>query len=208
MTLASAPSIPATTTTASAAVTSSRWASRRCRPATPTSSRRSGRKPSAVSVTSHSSATGCVGRPGRHDEHASRAGDRRRPVQQRAAVVPGRAVLGEHRLHLVVGGPREQHGSGAVGEQLADDAHALLGRLARPVDGLGHALAQLAVVIDERAADVGERQPAQAADDVVGAAPAGRQVVEQRPQRRFVHRPMLPEHRGAIRQRLGGQDAQ
>ena len=50
-------------------------------------------------------------------------------------------------------------GAGAVGEQLADDAHALLGRLARAVDGLGHALAQRAVVVDERVADVGERQP-------------------------------------------------
>ena len=61
-----------------------------------------------------------------------------------------------------------------MGEQLADDAGALLGRLARPEHRLGHALAQGAVVVDEGVADVGERQPAQPGDDLVGARSARR----------------------------------
>ena len=56
--LASAPSIPATTTTTSAPSTSSADASRRCTPATPTSVSRSGSMPCAHSVAAHSSATG------------------------------------------------------------------------------------------------------------------------------------------------------
>ena len=106
-----------------------------------------------------------------------------------------RAVLGDDGLGLVVGGPGQQHRRRAVVEQLADDAHALLGRLARPVHRLGHALAQRAVVVDEGVADVGERQPLQPAHDLVGVDAPGREVVEQRPQRRFVHGAMLPDRR-------------
>ena len=80
----------------------------------------------------------------------------------------------------------------AVGQQLADDAHALLGGLAGPVDGLGHALAQGPVVIDERVADVGERQPAQLGDGVVGGDRAVAHAVEQLPEVGLVHRHSLP----------------
>ena len=55
-----------------------------------------------------------------------------------------------------------------MGEQLADHAHALLRRLAGAVDGLRQTLAKGAVVVDEGVADVGERQPLQPADDLVG----------------------------------------
>ena len=80
---------------------------------------------------------------------------------------------------------------------------ALLGRLARPVDRLGHALAQGAVVVDEGVADVGERQPPQPADDVVGVDAAGGEVVEQRPQGRFVHASMLPGRGGGSVKAIG-----
>jgi len=48
------------------------------------------------------------------------------------------------------------------------------------------------VVVDEGVADVGERQPLQPPDDLLGIDAAGLEVVEQRSQRRFVHGPMLP----------------
>ncbi len=56
-TLASAPSIPATTTTASAAASIGCTAVRRCRPATPTSATISVSAPSIEAVSSASSAT-------------------------------------------------------------------------------------------------------------------------------------------------------
>ena len=78
-------------------------------------------------------------------------------------------------------------GAAAVVEQLADDRDALLGRLAGAVHRFRQALAQGPVVVDEGVADVGERQPPQPSHDVVGVDAPGREVVEQRPQRRFVH---------------------
>ena len=44
----------------------------------------------------------------------------------------------------------------------------VLGGLARPVDGLGHALAQGPVVVDPGEAEVGPRQPPQRGHGVVG----------------------------------------
>ena len=61
------------------------------------------------------------------------------------------------------------------------------GVLPGPVDRLGHALAQCAVVVDQRVADVGERQPAQLGDGVVGAALAAADVVDQLPHVGLVH---------------------
>ena len=117
----------------------------------------------------------------------------RRAVQQRPALLEGRAVLGEDGLGLVLRSPGQQHGAGAVGEQLGDDPHALLRRLARPVDGLGHPLAQGAVVVDEGVTDIGERQSPQPAHDLVEVHRARPQFVQQGPQRGFVHRDMLPD---------------
>ena len=166
----------------------------------------------ARASTRHSSATGRSAVPAATTSTSAVRLGGGAPVQHAAALLDGRAVLGHDGLGLVVGRPGQQHGRGAVGEQLADDAHALLGRLARPVHGLGQALAQAAVVVDEGVTDVGERQPAQAAHDLVGVDATGSEVVEQRPQRRFVHPAMLPDawpsppgdrshrHRGARRQ--------
>ena len=72
-------------------------------------------------------------------------------------------------------------------EQLGDDAHALLGCLARPVHRFRHALAERAVVVDERVAEVGERQPREARRGLVGRHLAGPDALDQRPQRGIVH---------------------
>ena len=65
-------------------------------------------------------------------------------------------------------------GPSVAAEQLLDDGGAVLGRLARAVDGFGHAEAQVAVVVDPGEAEVGIGQAAQLADGVVGrAAPGG-----------------------------------
>ena len=50
-------------------------------------------------------------------------------------------------------------------------------------------------MIDERVAEVGEREAAQYRHCVVGAHPAGGHVVEQRPQCRLVHGAMVPDGR-------------
>jgi hypothetical protein len=52
------------------------------------------------------------------------------------------------------------------------------------------------VVVDERVADVGEGQPAQRGNGVVGAGAPGGHVVEERSQRGFVHRcHIVADHR-------------
>ena len=48
-------------------------------------------------------------------------------------------------------------------------------------------------MVDERVAEVGERQPAQPRDRLVRLEPALGHVLEQCSQRRFVHHYMLPE---------------
>ena len=161
-----------------------------------------GAKPWAPSVSRHSSATGRSAVPAVTTSDAWPAGSASAPgTAGSRRCWRGRAGLGDDGLRLVVVGPGEQHRAGAVGEQLADDAHALLGRLARAVDGLGQALAQRPVVIDEGVAEVGERAAGcRRADGVVGVDPPGGDVVEQRPQGRFVHRPCCQTPR-PIRQR-------
>ena len=71
-TLASAPSMPATTTTASASASSSACASSRWRPATPTSVRRSGAKPWACEDGRALVGDGQVGGAGGDDERRAR----------------------------------------------------------------------------------------------------------------------------------------
>ena len=94
---------------------------------------------------------------------------------------------GEHGLRLRLVHPGQQHRPAAVLEQLADDAGALLGRLARAVDRFRQALAQPAVMVDAGIAEIGEGQPAQRPDGIVGGNAAVAHVLEQRSQRRFVH---------------------
>ena len=50
-------------------------------------------------------------------------------------------------------------------------------------------------MVDERVPEVGERQPAQPRDRLVRLEPARGHVLEQCPQRRFVHHSMLPDDR-------------
>ena len=61
------------------------------------------------------------------------------------------------------------------------------GVLPGPYTASGMPWRSAAVVVDEGVADVGERQPPQPAHDLVGVDPTGGEIVEQRPQRRFVH---------------------
>ena len=53
------------------------------------------------------------------------------------------------------------------------------GALARPVDGFGHALAQVTVVVDAGEPQVGVGQPAQLADGVVGRAVARGDLIDE-----------------------------
>ncbi len=76
---------------------------------------------------------GSVRRSGRDDEDSSIANDGRWAVEHRPALGQTGSVFGDDRLQLVVGGSGQEDGPGAVGEQLTDDAHALLRRLAWPV---------------------------------------------------------------------------
>ena len=100
---------------------------------------------------------------------------------------------GEHRLDLLLVGAREQHRAGAVGEQLADDPHALLGRLAGAVHRLRRALPERAVVVDEGIAEIGEGEPAQPGDGVVGRQFPGADGVDHRPQLGLVHLVIVAE---------------
>ena len=68
-----------------------------------------------------------------------------------------------------------------------DDGRALLGRLARGVDRLGHALAQGAVVVDPGEAEVGVGQPPEPGDRVVGRHGTDLHGVEQPAQGILVH---------------------
>ena len=93
---------------------------------------------------------------------------------------------------LGVVGAGQQDRTGAVLEQLGDDPRALLGGLAGAVDRLRHALAEVAVVVDRRALDVGERQAAESLDGLVGADRSGSHVVDELSQGRLVHRFIVP----------------
>ncbi len=77
------------------------------------------------------------------------------------AVVLAVRVGGEGGGGLLVGRAGEQHGRRAAVEQLADDGGGVLRRLARSVHRLGQPLAEGAVVVDAREAEVGEREAAQ-----------------------------------------------
>ena len=121
---------------------------------------------------------GQIGGAGRHDDDPSGPGGGGPPDDRGEAAVLGHRARAEasrdagrrRGLDLVVVGPGEQDGRVRSGQQLGDDRGALLGRLARPVDGLGQALAQVAVVVDPGEAQVGEGQPPQLAHGVVGRA--------------------------------------
>jgi hypothetical protein len=72
-------------------------------------------------------------------------------------------------------------------EQLGHDGGAVLGGLTGPVDGLGHALAEVALVVDTGEAQVGVGQPAQLADGIVGSAVARGDAVDEGAEAGGVH---------------------
>src|SRR5205085_4037666 len=131
---------------------------------------------------------GKVGCPRRDDEHTPRAFEPGPPHDGRTRA-GAFGTTGEGGVDLLVVGPGEDGRAAVVlGEKLGHEGGALLGRLARRVDGFGQALAQGAVVVDAREAEVGERQAPQAGDGVVGRQHAGAYVGEELAQGRFVHR--------------------
>ena len=171
--------MPASTTTAPAAVTASRWASRRCNP------RRRRRR----------------GDRERSRGRAASAGTRRRPDGRRcrrrrrapgSAAPPSAPGTARHRL-CCRAGPCSATiafawSSDAPLAPAPSRARAARRRSARTapvffraVHGLREALAQRAVVIDEGIADVGERNR-QPENGRIGVDPTGGEIVEQCPQ--------------------------
>ncbi len=88
--------------------------------------------------------------------------------------------------------PGEQHRSVGPAEELLDDRGAVLGRLARPVDGLGYAEPQVTLEVDAGETEVGVGQPAQLAHCIVGRALARGDLFDQRTKRRSVHDLLYP----------------
>ncbi len=97
----------------------------------------------------------------RRDDHDVSAHLRQRPRDPGAArslvLLPAVADLSDGRAHLRVG-PGHQDAPGPSVEQRPDDLLDLRVRLALGQHGLGRALAQLAVGIDAREAEVAERE--------------------------------------------------
>ncbi len=86
---------------------------------------------------------------------------------------------GGDRLDLRIGRPGEEHRGRGGGEQLLHDRRTVLGRLARPVDGFGHPLTQVTVVVDAGEPQIGVRQAPQLADGVVGCTLARGHLVDE-----------------------------
>jgi hypothetical protein len=77
-------------------------------------------------------------------------------------------VAGERRLDLLSRRAREHDRSVAATKQLGDDRGGVLGSLAGAVHRFRPALPELTVMIHSREAEIGERQPAEFSDRVVG----------------------------------------
>ena len=143
-------------------------------PATPTSVQADGREPvgargrprtrsatgpSAVPAAAITTRSGRVGAAGRQT------------IVVPDSTAPGWAASTAARL--LVGRPGQHDRIVAAVQQLAHDGDALLGRLARAVDRLGHALPQRPVVVDAGEAEVGERQPASRSAAAPASSSAG-----------------------------------
>ncbi len=199
-TLASAPSMPAITTTASAMAMVSASARRRCRPATPQSVSLVGSNPSARRTASHSVAIGrsavpavsTTTEPGRSDAGRNTTVEKV-PL---SAMAPGPAPLavgdGRGRLDLGLAGSGEEHRPAAAIEQLLDHRGAVFRGLARSVDGLGYAEAQVALEVHAGEAEVRVGQPAQLTHCVVGRAGARSDLFDQQTKGRSVHDLLYP----------------
>ena len=88
---------------------------------------------------------------------------------------------------LIGAGPRQHDRAHATAKQLGDDLRTLLGGLAGRVDRFGQPLTQRAVVVDAGEAKVGERQPTQLCEGVVGVHISGPDAVEQPTKGGLVH---------------------
>ena len=143
---------------------------------------------------------GEVRRAGRDDHDGARPPGRRAVDHRReGAALRDRARAetearggSRRRLHLRLRGPREEHGAVAPAEQLRDDGRTVLRRLAGSVHRLGHAEAQVAVEVDPCESQVGEGQPAQLPDGVVGRAVSRGDLLDERAKRRGVHDLLYP----------------
>lgn len=132
-----------------------------------------------------------VGGSRRHHQHPTLRPHLRPPPQHRRVRRFGHPVRGLERLALIVVHPRHQHGATSVVEQFGHDAHALLGRLARCIHGLGCTLAKMPMVIHHRVTHIGERKTGQTRRCVVGRDASGRHIVEQCSQGVGIHVFML-----------------
>jgi hypothetical protein len=150
---------------------------------------------------------GQVRRPGRRHDHGLVPGTggpprHGRPGPRGGAGDHAAGAAGEGGGDLVRRGAGEQDRALAgLRQELGDDGGAVLRGLARPVDRLGEALAQGAVMVDPGEAEVRVRQAAQGRDGVVRRDGAGPHAVEEGPQRVFVHRTPAWARPGRTRER-------
>ena len=96
----------------------------------------------------------------------------RAALRNGARSVAQRRADGRDGFDLRLGRPGQEDGPDTGGEELPDDGRAVFGCLAGPVDGFGHSLAQISVVVDPGETEIGIGQPAQLAHRVVRRAPA------------------------------------
>ena len=136
---------------------------------------------------------GDVAGAGTDDEDARSAVRLGSAPQQAPAPSLGAGMRSGHCCGDVVADPREQHGSAVPRQEFADDGDALVGRLALAVDGLGHALPQGPVVVDEGVAHLGERETPQSGHGIVGRDRSRAHTLDQIGQCRLVHLTILPD---------------
>ncbi len=190
--------MPATAITTSQRRMSSSRASSRCSPATPTSLMRTTGAPSHSATSAASSATGRSLVPAQTTAIGAAAG--RGPgspsVTSRASSWTVTAGSNSRTRRRLRGIDASRERPTTTRRELAEGGGDLLGGLAGAVDQLGHAGAQLAVVIDhggpDRVRDLGVRQRADLAGGLGGRDGAGTNLVEEAEQLRAVHGGFLP----------------
>ncbi len=123
----------------------------------------------------------------RDDHHPFGAHVGAGPPHDEAAVATTAGVGGEHRSGLLVGGAGEEHRPRPGPEQLADDGDGLLDGLPGTEHGLGPVLAQRPVVVDAGEPEVGEGEPPQLLDGVVGSDRSGAHALDQGAELGVVH---------------------
>ena len=109
-------------------------------------------------------------------------------------------------LALIVVDARDEDRSRSVFEQFTHDAHALLGRFTRCVDGFGSTLAKVPMMIDEGVTHVGERKARKTAHRLVGRDDPTGDVVHELAQGVGVHETILA--RPTLRRSLEQVNAQ